>query len=121
MASYRAAAGGGTYREYVHVLGLHRQREKFQLAALTADFLFGNAHELVPRAVVRRQLQQCHDTLQVHGGRRRSQLCAMCHTAGAEDRTTPPRRHARRERRLPRHDPQAAQRRAPALGAGRRH
>jgi OmcA/MtrC family decaheme c-type cytochrome len=62
--------------------------EEFQVADdTTADFLFGGATELVPREVVTSEnCNQCHDTLQVHGGRRRSPtLCAMCHTAGAED------------------------------------
>jgi OmcA/MtrC family decaheme c-type cytochrome len=66
--------------------------EEFQLAAdATADFLFGGATELVPRAVVSADnCNQCHDTLQAHGGRRRSPtLCAMCHTAGAEDKNVP--------------------------------
>lgn len=63
--------------------------EEFQLGAdTTADFLFGGATALVPREVVAADnCNQCHDTLQAHGGRRRSPtLCAMCHTAGAEDK-----------------------------------
>jgi hypothetical protein len=47
--------------------------------------------------VTRENCNQCHVELQAHGGRRRSVvLCAMCHTAGAEDKNAPAASAARR-------------------------
>lgn len=57
----------------------------------TFDFPLGNSGALQPREVVAQDnCNQCHVDLQAHGGRRKSVvLCAMCHTAGAEDRNSP--------------------------------
>jgi OmcA/MtrC family decaheme c-type cytochrome len=57
----------------------------------TSDFLIGSTATLQPREVVAQtNCNQCHVELQAHGGRRRSVvLCAMCHTAGAEDKNDP--------------------------------
>ena len=57
----------------------------------TFDFLLGSTATLQPREVVAQlNCNQCHVDLQAHGGRRKSVvLCAMCHTAGAEDRNSP--------------------------------
>jgi hypothetical protein len=54
----------------------------------TLDFLLGDAQVLAPREVVKLDnCNQCHSTLQAHGGTRRDvRLCVLCHTAGAEDR-----------------------------------
>lgn len=53
----------------------------------TFDFLYGGATTLEPRQVVKiENCNSCHADLQFHGGLRRSPvLCALCHTAGAED------------------------------------
>jgi len=53
-----------------------------------ADFAFGSASALTPRAVVGQEnCNACHETLQAHGQQRRNvTLCLLCHTAGAEDR-----------------------------------
>jgi hypothetical protein len=55
------------------------------------DFLFGGAAALAPReAVTQANCNQCHKTLQAHGGSRRDvKLCLLCHTAGAEDGNDP--------------------------------
>jgi len=55
-----------------------------------ADFLFGGATTLAPRAVVAQaNCNQCHTDLQAHGGMRKDvALCLLCHTSGAEDRNT---------------------------------
>jgi OmcA/MtrC family decaheme c-type cytochrome len=57
----------------------------------TFDFLVGSTATMEPREVVAQlNCNQCHVDLQAHGGRRKSVvLCAMCHTAGAEDRNSP--------------------------------
>jgi OmcA/MtrC family decaheme c-type cytochrome len=57
----------------------------------TFDFLVGSTATLQPREVVAQtNCNECHVELQAHGGRRRSVvLCAMCHTAGSEDRNDP--------------------------------
>ena len=54
----------------------------------TADFLFGAATTLAPRAVVgQANCEQCHTQLRAHGGSRNDlDVCLTCHTAGAEDR-----------------------------------
>lgn len=53
----------------------------------THDFLLGTATALEPREVVTLgNCNQCHTTLQAHGGTfRDTKLCVTCHTAGAED------------------------------------
>lgn len=53
----------------------------------TRDFLLGTATTLEPREVVTlANCNQCHVTLQAHGGTFRDvKLCVTCHTAGAED------------------------------------
>jgi OmcA/MtrC family decaheme c-type cytochrome len=53
----------------------------------TQDFLLGTATALEPREVVTLgNCNQCHTTLQAHGGTfRDTKLCVTCHTAGAED------------------------------------
>jgi OmcA/MtrC family decaheme c-type cytochrome len=57
------------------------------VGAQTEDFLLGTAAALEPRQVVALgNCNQCHVTLQAHGGRYRdTKLCVTCHTAGAED------------------------------------
>ena len=57
----------------------------------TSDFLLGNTTTVSHREVVAQlNCNQCHVELQAHGGRRRDVvLCAMCHTAGAEDKNDP--------------------------------
>ncbi|HET6146408.1 MAG TPA: hypothetical protein VFH68_02670 [Polyangia bacterium] len=57
------------------------------VGAQTRDFLLGTATALEPREVVTlANCNQCHVTLQAHGGRYRdTKLCVTCHTAGAED------------------------------------
>jgi hypothetical protein len=54
----------------------------------TADFLLGGAVSVHTRDVVAQEnCNQCHGSLRAHGGLRRDvKLCALCHTAGAEDR-----------------------------------
>ncbi|MEA2697232.1 MAG: hypothetical protein QOI66_1503 [Myxococcales bacterium] len=56
----------------------------------TRDFLLGGATALEPREVVSLgNCNQCHVTLQAHGGTYRdTSLCVTCHTAGAEDRNS---------------------------------
>jgi hypothetical protein len=56
----------------------------------TTNFLFGGADTLEPREVVTdANCNSCHGELQAHGGGRRdTRLCALCHTAGAEDKNT---------------------------------
>ena len=53
----------------------------------TQDFLLGTATALEPREIVTLgNCNQCHTTLQAHGGTfRDTKLCVTCHTAGAED------------------------------------
>ena len=53
----------------------------------TSDFLLGTATTLEPREVVTLgNCNQCHVTLQAHGGTYRdTKLCVTCHTTGAED------------------------------------
>jgi hypothetical protein len=55
------------------------------------DFLFGSAVTVTPREVVTQaNCNQCHQTLQAHGGQRRDvKLCLLCHTAGSEDGNDP--------------------------------
>jgi hypothetical protein len=55
------------------------------------DFLFGSATSAAPReAVTQENCNQCHRTLQAHGGQRQHvKLCLLCHTAGAEDGNDP--------------------------------
>src|SRR5580765_4923779 len=55
------------------------------------DFLFGGATTLAQREeVTQANCNQCHQTLQAHGGQRRDvKLCLLCHTAGAEDGNDP--------------------------------
>ncbi|MFN0008675.1 MAG: multiheme c-type cytochrome [Planctomycetota bacterium] len=55
------------------------------------DFLFGGALALESREVVKREnCNQCHSSLQAHGGIRQDvKLCILCHTAGSEDRNVP--------------------------------
>jgi hypothetical protein len=57
----------------------------------TFDFRVGNAPLADPREVVTRDnCNTCHVDIQEHGGLYREPLlCAMCHTAGAEDRNDP--------------------------------
>ncbi|MFO1053098.1 MAG: cytochrome c3 family protein [Planctomycetota bacterium] len=57
-------------------------------ADATKDFLFGGAATITPRALVGQEnCNECHKTLQAHGGLRRSVgLCVLCHTSGSEDR-----------------------------------
>lgn len=55
----------------------------------TQDFLYGAAPgPLTPRDVVKTSsCNQCHVTLQAHGGsRREAKLCLLCHTSGSEDK-----------------------------------
>ncbi len=54
----------------------------------TLDFLFGSASTIEPRRVVSNEnCNQCHVSLQAHGGNRtRIENCLLCHTSGAEDR-----------------------------------
>jgi len=56
-----------------------------------ADVLFGDATEIVPRAVVgQAQCNQCHSDLRAHGGGRRDvTYCLLCHTSGSEDVNNP--------------------------------
>ncbi|RKY21838.1 MAG: hypothetical protein DRQ55_03110 [Planctomycetota bacterium] len=57
------------------------------------DILVGaSVKQLVPRAVTSSDnCNACHGVLQFHGGgRRTTELCVLCHTAGAEDRNTTP-------------------------------
>lgn len=53
-------------------------------------FLFGTATVLDTREVVKTaNCNQCHGTLQIHGGGRRNvELCILCHTSGGEDSNT---------------------------------
>jgi OmcA/MtrC family decaheme c-type cytochrome len=53
----------------------------------TRDFLLGTATTLEPREVVTLgNCNQCHVTLQAHGGTYRdTKVCVTCHTTGAED------------------------------------
>jgi hypothetical protein len=62
-----------------------------QVGNATGDFLFGGATEVAPREVVKQEnCNQCHETLQAHGGVRRDvRLCILCHTSGSEDRNNP--------------------------------
>lgn len=55
------------------------------------DFLLGGATTIDARSVVGLDnCNQCHTTLQAHGGRRRDvRLCVLCHTAGSEDKNVP--------------------------------
>jgi OmcA/MtrC family decaheme c-type cytochrome len=55
------------------------------------NFLFGGAVTIDPREVVKQEnCNQCHESLQAHGGMRRDVgLCVLCHTAGAEDKNDP--------------------------------
>ncbi|HZM01084.1 MAG TPA: hypothetical protein VFD43_12625 [Planctomycetota bacterium] len=57
----------------------------------TFDFQIGSTATMESREVVSAtNCNQCHVELQAHGGRRRDPvLCAMCHTAGAEDKNDP--------------------------------
>ena len=56
----------------------------------TFDFLLGSAAAIEPREVTTLgNCNQCHVTLQAHGGTYRdTKLCVTCHTAGAEDRNS---------------------------------
>jgi Cytochrome c7 and related cytochrome c len=55
------------------------------------DVLFGGATDIEAReAVTQANCNQCHQTLQAHGGARRDvKLCILCHTAGSTDSSTP--------------------------------
>ena len=57
------------------------------VGAQTRDFLLGTVTTPEPREVVTLgNCNQCHVTLQAHGGNYRdTKLCVTCHTAGAED------------------------------------
>jgi OmcA/MtrC family decaheme c-type cytochrome len=62
------------------------------VGTITKDFLLGpTVTGIHSREVVTTQnCNQCHGELQFHGtGRRTNELCAMCHTAGSEDRNIP--------------------------------
>jgi len=54
----------------------------------TMDFLIGTTSAITPREVVTiENCNQCHVSLQAHGGLRREPvLCLLCHTAGSEDK-----------------------------------
>ncbi len=54
----------------------------------TKDFLLGTTPAIASRDVVSTEnCNQCHVSLQAHGGlRREAKLCLLCHTAGAEDK-----------------------------------
>ena len=60
------------------------------VGAQTRDFLLGTGATLEPREIVTLgNCNQCHVTLQAHGGTYRdTKLCVTCHTAGAEDRNS---------------------------------
>jgi OmcA/MtrC family decaheme c-type cytochrome len=60
------------------------------VGAQTRDFLLGAVTAIEPREVVTLgNCNQCHVTLQAHGGTYRdTKLCVTCHTAGAEDRNS---------------------------------
>jgi hypothetical protein len=55
-------------------------------ANATFDFVVGQSGSVVPRQVVTvENCNRCHDTLNIHGGRREEiTLCVLCHTSGAE-------------------------------------
>jgi len=54
------------------------------------DFLLGNTPTLLPHeSVTRENCNQCHVSLRAHDGTRQDiTLCALCHTAGAEDQNS---------------------------------
>lgn len=59
------------------------------LGSATRDFLLGSATELEPRAVAGLpNCTQCHGALSAHGAYEGSlEICLLCHTHGAEDRS----------------------------------
>jgi OmcA/MtrC family decaheme c-type cytochrome len=81
---------GGTYTVGLYVgWDYSVDGESFRdIANTTVDFPLGNAGALAPRAVVSLEnCNQCHSTLQAHGGSRQDvTLCLLCHTSGSEDR-----------------------------------
>ncbi|MGH7144564.1 MAG: multiheme c-type cytochrome [Planctomycetota bacterium] len=61
--------------------------------ATTSDFLFGTATSIDHREEVKTSnCNQCHVTIQAHGGSRSGDVsyCILCHTAGAEDNAHSP-------------------------------
>jgi hypothetical protein len=68
---------------YVNAIG----REYTDAGTVVADFLYGGATTITPRAVTQADnCNVCHTDLRVHGGKRKNvSLCVLCHTAGAED------------------------------------
>jgi len=58
--------------------------------ATTADFLLGGTTGVETREMVLPEnCNRCHDSLRSHGGTTTNvKLCGLCHTSGAEDRTT---------------------------------
>ncbi len=72
------------YKTYTGATGLTYR----DVANATVDFLFGTATTIEVREVVKTaNCNQCHVTLQFHGGSRRDvKLCVLCHTSGAEDK-----------------------------------
>jgi hypothetical protein len=100
-ASFGAGDGelaGQPLENGTYTLGIEAYKSYFEGASsfrdpvnVTRDFLFGTAMVLQPRDVAgQANCNQCHETLQAHGGfRREVALCVLCHTAGAEDRNSP--------------------------------
>jgi len=79
------SVGIAAYKSYTLTSGTFRDAGN-----AVFHFLLGGATTIEPREiVVEADCATCHNELRLHGGfRRKPELCVMCHTAGAEDRTS---------------------------------
>jgi OmcA/MtrC family decaheme c-type cytochrome len=96
-AAYGAGDGeltGQALLDGTYTVGMHAYRTYYDATTsfrdvgnAEKDFLYGGAVSIVSREVVKdANCNQCHVTLQAHGGSRRDvKLCLLCHTSGAED------------------------------------